>query len=78
MNNKPDNIDNGMRFGCGGLFGLLIGCYIGIRFFLFNNNMIAFFTTIVSLICICGFMAMKHGDRFWYSLEKLKNWIWWT
>lgn len=71
MNNKPDNLEKGIRFGCGGLIGMFIGLYLGLNF-LFEDNIIVFILTDAILIVVCGFMAMKQGDRFWLSL---KNWL---
>lgn len=71
MKHKPDKLENGIRFGCGALFGLLVGIYAGINFFLIDSELIAFIATVAAFACVCGFLAMKRGDRFW---ESIKSW----
>ncbi len=72
MDNKPDNIEKGIRFGCGGILGFIVGLYFVIRSYVVSDSVIACILTIVFFIVLFGGMAMKQGDRFWLSL---KNWL---
>jgi|GEM_PF-886081 len=78
-NGKPDKEEKGIRFGCGSLFGLLIGlflCFNTLFGDLFFTNNLVILGIITSLILLCGFLAMKKGDKFWYNLSKLFPWWW--
>jgi uncharacterized protein YacL len=70
---KPDKLEKGIRFGCGAVLGLLVGVYVGIDYFLIENEMVAFIATVVCIALVCGILAMKQGDRFW---ETIKSWWW--
>ncbi len=64
MRYEPNNVEKGMRFGCGCLLGLLLGPIFLIRHLNHLNKYL-----LLSFIIICGllfgFAAMKQGDRFW-------------
>lgn len=68
MNNKPDKFEKRVRFGCGGLFGIFAG--LNAALYTARNSTVVFCLTILFFVVLCGFMAMKQGDRFWYSLNK--------
>jgi uncharacterized protein YacL len=72
MRNKPDNFEKGIRFGCGGLIGLFVGLYVSANFFLTEDKIIAFILTVIITICFYGFIAMKLGNKFWFTL---RNWL---
>ncbi len=73
MIQEPDNLEKVIRFGCGALIGLAIGFLITLRFIL--SIELGFAAVIsVALAGICGLLAVKHGDEFWYSL---KDWLGW-
>ena len=70
---EPDSSEKRLRFGCGFLFGGLIG-------FLFALREIAAFTGffwafVAGVALLFGFLAMRHGDEFWHNLP---DWLrWW-
>jgi len=71
LNNNPDNFEKTLRFGCGGMVGVILGFSIVYHFIGTKWWMIFILIGIV----VCGSLAMKYGDRFWDSLG---DWIkWW-
>jgi uncharacterized protein YacL len=81
MDKKPDREEKVIRFGCGSIFGLLIGLGITSRLFRWFIRTYAWGLPIAVIIAIIiaitfGFMAVKQGDRLW---EKIAEWIppWW-
>ena len=75
MNKKEDGELNESekitRFGCGAIFGVFLGILIVVRIAFSSFGAIA--AVIAFSIFVCGFLALKYGDEFWYSL---KNWDW--
>jgi hypothetical protein len=69
---EPDKAEKITRFGCGALFGVVIGIGLAIRFAFSSLGFIA--AIIVGAILICGYLALKFGDEFWPSI---KDWWWW-
>lgn len=68
MNTQPDRTEKKIRFGCGGLFGLFIALtYSMNRIFVEDSNLFIVFTIACSLFF--GYLAMKFGNRFWYTLR---------
>ncbi len=65
MANKPDSTENVLRIGCGGIFGLLFGSYVGIRLFLAHDQIFFFILTILLFALIFGYLSFKNGDSFW-------------
>lgn len=61
---KPDRLEKGIRFGCGAMFGVLIGFYLLLEFFDFESPGLILSSSFFG----CGFLAMVLGDRFWYGL----------
>jgi uncharacterized protein YacL len=75
LNNEPDKLEKSIRFGCGGVLGLLLGLYVSVRIFIDLENKIIPIAIVFITIILCGFAAMKKGDRFW---DFLKGWlVWW-
>jgi hypothetical protein len=75
--NKPDSLEKKVRFGCGFLFGLVIGLLEFTRIFLFSSGS-TLIVTVGIVAVVCGLLALKYGDRFWYYvLERLRGLIWW-
>lgn len=54
------------RFGCGAVFGVFFGFFLVIRFALSSFGLAA--VAIVGAVCVCGYLALKYGDEFWYSI----------
>lgn len=67
-----DNSGKGVRFGCGFFLGVVsVGLSMTV-FSLFHGwYLIAF---ILAVGCICGTLAVQHGDEFF---EKYLKWGWW-
>ncbi len=70
MSNEPDGFEKKIRFGCGGLFGLVVGFYSVSRLFLTSDEIIKFSIVMIFSVYICGYMAMKQGDKFWHSIKE--------
>lgn len=71
MNEKPDATGKIIRFGCGAIFGFLLG--FDFVYFGFSMLSASLIVGIVAAI-IFGILALRYGDRFW---ERLTNWIPW-
>jgi hypothetical protein len=67
--NKPDKLEMGIRFGCGGLLGAAIGFSFIIELF---PNRYAIFVFCIAGAMLCGLLAMRYGDRFWHII---KDWL---
>ena len=71
---KPDPLEKKVRFGCGFLFGLLVGFFEAARY-LYRHYPASMLTTgIVVGALICGWLAMRYGDRFWFSMLGTRWW----
>jgi len=58
-----------IRFGCGLLIGVVLGIMSAIYWSIANGWYFAALVAGVALVC--GFLAMRYGDEFWYELLKL-------
>ncbi len=54
------------RFGCGALLGIFVGIYLVFQFALSSSGLSI--VTILGAIFVCGILALKYGDEFWYSI----------
>ena len=72
---KPDPIEKKIRFGCGFLVGLIIGFleFARITYRYDSGGLIISLAVILALVC--GWLALKYGDRFWE--EALRRCRWW-
>ncbi|QNA89431.1 hypothetical protein G4G28_14865 [Massilia sp. Dwa41.01b] len=54
------------RFGCGALLGFFIGLVLVIASAPSSTG----FAVLAFLVpmCVCGYLALKYGDEFWYKL----------
>lgn len=70
MKKGPDNLEKGIRFGCGGVVGLILGLYVSIRLF-YDLRLEA---VGISLLCflVAGYFALKKGDLFY---DIFKRWF---
>jgi uncharacterized membrane protein SpoIIM required for sporulation len=68
----PDTQEKQIRFGCGFVFGFFIIGLSSIRHLLSNGYGALAVAALIGFLC--GFAAMKNGDKFWYSLLM---WKWW-
>jgi hypothetical protein len=60
------------RFGCGALLGVFVGIYFAFRLTLSSFGLTA--AIIVGTVLICGFLALKYGDEFWYAVLGKSHW----
>lgn len=73
---KPDNLEQVMRFGCGAVVGLAVGPMIVVgTASLYLNSAIAMGAVVVLSAVICGFLGWRFGDRFFHSLHKWIRWL---
>jgi hypothetical protein len=72
----PDPLEKKIRFGCGFVFGLLITGLSGFLWLLTTAYSRGYYLLALSLVCalVFGLLAMRYGDRFWYSM---RSWLWW-
>ncbi len=73
---KPDPVEKKSRFGCGFLIGLIIGFFEFARI-LYGSDSAGFLILLTVLLAlVCGWFALKFGDRFWqYVLERVRWWM---
>jgi hypothetical protein len=64
VNRKPDGLEKGIRFGCGGLLGLLLGLRASLYFWVGEEVSLAVLIVVLAVV-LCGFASMKMGERFW-------------
>jgi uncharacterized protein YacL len=75
---KPDPMEKKIRFGCGFLFGLIVGI-LGIARILYRAPY-GYDPAWIVIVCavvfafVCGRLAMKRGDRFWREIRDLRWW----
>jgi hypothetical protein len=71
---KPSPLENGLRIGCGTLLGVLLGISIGLQFW--RGGWGSILGVVAVSVVVCGWAAMRFGDRFW--MEGLRRWLpWW-
>ena len=70
---QPDRLEKSIRFGCGSIFGIIIGFYYSLNWVLETWGEIV--AIIICSAVICGFLAVKFGDEFWHSLKSLRWWL---
>jgi hypothetical protein len=77
----PDRLENALRLGCGGLFGLLVGALIVVH--VLRRRIWQDFPTPLGWLVIglsivaCALMALRWGDRFWGAPGRLQYWRPW-
>lgn len=54
------------RIGCGALLGFVFGFYIVVKYSFESFGSAA--AVITAAIWVCGYLALKYGDEFWYSI----------
>jgi hypothetical protein len=72
---KPDKTENKIRFGCGFIFGLVLGFVYAIGWVAVTWGV--FVAIVIATAIVCGLLAMKYGDSFWYYLKDRSWWLWW-
>ena len=67
---KPDNIEKGIRFGFGGLLGIIIAIVIILYLGAYENISLCIAVFVICIL-VSGILLMKMGDRFLYILRDL-------
>ena len=70
----PERADKQIRFGCGFLFGCGAGFLVALRHLVESAGPLAGWTLAAGVIC--GWLAMRYGDRFWTDLLHRLSWWW--
>ncbi|MEJ2039424.1 MAG: hypothetical protein P8X55_10865 [Desulfosarcinaceae bacterium] len=70
---QPDKSEKRIRFGCGFIFGMILGFFTAITWMTSTWGIVVFVT--LGAAIVFGLLARKYGDAFWHSL---KNWWYWT
>ena len=65
------------RFGCGALLGVVVGISLAVKLALDSFGWSV--AIVVGAVLVCGFLALKHGDEFWYAVFGGGShwWRWW-
>ena len=63
---EPGAQENRIRFGCGFVFGFLLGGLSNFRHLASHGYYLLASTALIGLLC--GIFAVRQGDKFWYSL----------
>jgi len=70
MNNSENQeigrVEKVTRFGCGALLGLFVGLYFIAKWSVVSLGVAV--TVWGATIIVCGYLAMKYGDEFWYGI----------
>ena len=67
-----DNLEKKIRFGCGFIFGLIVG---GINLvYFFRDSGYGAVATVIILALVCALLALRYGDAFW---RWIANWGFW-
>jgi len=68
----PDGLEKGLRFGCGTIFGgLLLFFALARNAFRFGSP---FWIAVGGGALVCGFLAMRFGDRFYRGIGNFLRW----
>ncbi|MCG3135320.1 MAG: hypothetical protein HMLKMBBP_02901 [Planctomycetes bacterium] len=70
LHREPDAFEKRVRFGCGFVFGAVLGIYLLLREI--HNWGGATWAAVGGIAIACGLAAVRFGDEFW-------SWIraWW-
>ena len=65
----PDNMEKGIRFGCGAMIGLGIGAFAALKIIrgLDHVGLTMLIGGVVGAV-VCGLLAMLLGDDFWTNM----------
>ncbi len=74
MQEPPDGLTKGIRFGCGALFGAVAGAGALFTLILDGWYWVAVVAAVSTLVC--GFLAMRWGEDFWSWVVEHRWWFW--
>ena len=64
----PDNIEKGIRFGCGAVAGVALAITSMLSISIVKGWYLVAFVCIWAVVC--GVAAMRYGDKFWHNISK--------
>jgi len=70
---NPGKAEKRVRFGCGFVFGLLVGGILSVRWYYEGGNSTAVAILVIALVF--GFAALYFGDAFWRFFSKWFIWF---
>lgn len=69
----PDNMEKGIRFGCGFIFGLMVGgVFLAFTLIDSDNGSIA---AVIGLGFACALLSLRYGGVFWRVISKCLIWF---
>jgi len=71
---RPDRVEQIVRVVCGAVFGSLFGFVVALNLALSSALQLVVLVAVFALVC--AVLALRFGDRFWYSLRHVK-WFFW-
>ncbi len=71
---RVDKEEIGIRLGCGGIFGLLVGGYFALRWT--AGNLWIVIPVAVASAIFSAVLAARHGDTFWRRISEKLWWMW--
>ena len=71
MDDKPDRLELGLRFGCGAAFGLAVGLIAALRWS-WRMDWPLLLLIVLGTALVFGLLARARGDEFWWSV--LERW----
>ncbi|MCP3981124.1 MAG: hypothetical protein GY716_17640 [bacterium] len=69
MSNRPDPTEARLRLGCGGVFGFLVAFGMLMSGKLTNETL--FVALVFVLPLVCGVLAYRYGDSFWFAAARV-------
>jgi len=71
---KPPDMGpgNGVRFGCGALFGAFAS--LGGGRYLLRHSLGTVVVTVLAGMLICGLLAVRYGEAFWEGIASRRWW----
>lgn len=63
---KIGKVEKAIRFGCGALLGIFVGLYLIAKWTIVSAGVAIAIWSVA--ILVCGHLALKYGDEFWYSM----------
>ncbi len=64
-------VEQATRFACGAVLGVVLGVVLAVKWALSSLGAIA--GDVVVAVLVCGLLALKYGDAFWYGIFGPRN-----
>ena len=68
---KVDRMEYAVRFGCGGLLGVVVVMWLGLYIFPYNKH--SFLFLLLAGIGVFGLLSAIYGDKFWNFLFRYRR-----